>query len=200
MHIKTIKGTHTNNSVSLIERRDRNKHNSGILYFTGFSGSLKSSLMLRLEEKLFNEGIQIATLNNTIVREGLCSDLEKTKSDTKENLRRAIELSLLMANAGWVVLADYVSCGLVETDLFQKYPKHTFHEVFLQLNSKTRADIFLGNSEHTFKPFNQNILLAKKKTKSYEEKTKKYLKIELSSQNQFIEEVAGYVCKEFLFN
>lgn len=198
MHKKILKHPYPNNLVSPIERSNRNKHNSGILYFTGFSGSLKPSLLLKLEKKLFNDGIQVAIINDAIVREDLCSDLQKTKNDSKENLRRAIELSLLMTNAGWIVLADFVSCGSIETNLFKRFPQHILHEVFLKLNAKARKDIFFDKLDHANQTLNQNIQLDNKRTKSDNTHVKKYFEIELSNQSQLLEEIGRYVCKEFL--
>lgn len=95
-----------------ISRRLRNKQNnhaSFVIWFTGLSGSGKSTLANGLEQTLFKKGIQCYILDGDNVRLGINNDLDFSESGRKENIRRVSEIAKLMADAGLVVIASFIS-------------------------------------------------------------------------------------------
>ena len=94
---------------------DRNKraelkgHPSFLIWFTGLSGSGKSTIASRLEEELFNRGYHTYILDGDNVRKGLNSDLDFTDFGRQENIRRIGEVANLFVDAGIVVMASFIS-------------------------------------------------------------------------------------------
>ena len=95
--------------VSVQERRKANGHNSFLLWFTGLSGSGKSTIANKVEVALYSKGIKSYTLDGDNVRKGLNSDLGFSPEDRAENIRRIAGTASLMIDAGLVVLAAFVS-------------------------------------------------------------------------------------------
>jgi adenylylsulfate kinase len=91
------------------QRCKLNKHNSFLLWFTGLSGSGKSTIANDVEKALHLKGIHTYTLDGDNVRKGLNNNLTFSPDDRKENIRRIAEVSNLMVDAGLVVLAAFVS-------------------------------------------------------------------------------------------
>lgn len=96
-------------SISREERRALKKHNAFLLWFTGLSGSGKSTIANAVEKTLVEKGIHTYTLDGDNVRKGLNSDLAFSPGDRKENIRRIAEVANLMMDAGLVVLGAFVS-------------------------------------------------------------------------------------------
>jgi len=96
-------------NVSLKHRRDLNEHNSFLLWFTGLSGSGKSTIANAVENALHLKGIHTYTLDGDNIRKGLNKNLTFSPEDRKENIRRIAEVANLMVDAGLVVLAAFVS-------------------------------------------------------------------------------------------
>ena len=76
---------------------------------TGLSGSGKSTLAQALEQRLLSSGILSAILDGDVLRTGLSRNLGFTADDRSENLRRATELAIHLADAGVVVIAALIS-------------------------------------------------------------------------------------------
>jgi adenylylsulfate kinase len=95
--------------VSVDERRKSNEHNSFLIWFTGLSGSGKSTIANAVEKKLYEQGIKTYSLDGDNLRKGLNSDLTFSPDDRTENIRRIAEVAKLMIDAGLVVLAAFVS-------------------------------------------------------------------------------------------
>lgn len=87
-------------TVSREHRETLNGHRSAILWFTGLSGSGKSSLAHAVEEHLHQRNCRTFVLDGDNVRHGLCSDLGFSSKDLTENIRRIGELAKLMVG-GW---------------------------------------------------------------------------------------------------
>ena len=107
-----ITNQHTVWHEPLVHRKDRenmNKHKSVIIWFTGLSGSGKSSLAYSLEEVLHKNKIRTYVLDGDNIRKGLCKDLGFSDNDRAENIRRIGEVSKLMMGAGVVVLTAFIS-------------------------------------------------------------------------------------------
>ncbi len=80
-----------------------------ILWFTGLSGSGKSTIANALEQKLHAMGRHTAILDGDNVRHGLNQDLGFTDADRVENIRRVSEVGKLMVEAGLIVLVSFIS-------------------------------------------------------------------------------------------
>ncbi len=79
------------------------------LWFTGLSGSGKSTIAVALERKLIEMGRPAFRLDGDNLRHGLNSDLGFAAKDRTENIRRAGEVAKLMAEAGLIVIACFIS-------------------------------------------------------------------------------------------
>jgi len=95
--------------VSVIDRRKNNKQNSFLIWFTGLSGSGKSTIANLVEQRLFELGINTYTLDGDNVRKGINKNLTFSPEDRTENIRRIAEIANLMVDAGLVVLAAFIS-------------------------------------------------------------------------------------------
>lgn len=84
-------------------------HDSLLLWFTGLSGSGKSTIANALEVFLVEKGLHTYILDGDNVRKGLNSDLTFKPEDRKENIRRIGEVANLMVDAGLIVLSAFVS-------------------------------------------------------------------------------------------
>lgn len=95
-----------------INRQDRerlNQHRSLLIWFTGLSGSGKSTIANLLERKLHEKSIHTYTLDGDNLRRGLTKELTFSKEDRHENLRRTAEVAKLFIDAGNVVIAAFIS-------------------------------------------------------------------------------------------
>jgi adenylylsulfate kinase len=95
--------------VSKKDRIAHNKHNSFLIWFTGLSGSGKSTIANLVEETLFKAGTKTYSLDGDNIRKGINNDLSFAPDDRTENIRRIAEISNLMIDAGLVVFAAFVS-------------------------------------------------------------------------------------------
>lgn len=80
-----------------------------LLWFTGLSGSGKSTIANLVDQALFAAGRQCYALDGDNLRHGLCRDLGFTAADRVENIRRAGEVARLFMDAGLIVLASFIS-------------------------------------------------------------------------------------------
>jgi bifunctional enzyme CysN/CysC len=80
-----------------------------VLWFTGVSGSGKSTIANLVEVELHARGHLTCLLDGDNVRHGLCGDLGFTEADRCENIRRVSEVAKLMADAGLIVLVSFIS-------------------------------------------------------------------------------------------
>jgi adenylylsulfate kinase len=95
--------------VRKIQRQTLLHQNSFLLWFTGLSGSGKSTIANALEFKLHEEGFKTYALDGDNIRKGINKDLTFAPEDRKENIRRIAEVANLMVDAGVIVLAAFVS-------------------------------------------------------------------------------------------
>jgi bifunctional enzyme CysN/CysC len=95
--------------ISLAAREERNGHKAAVLWFTGLSGSGKSTIAKKLEQRLFAEGARTMFLDGDNLRHGLNGDLGFSSADRQENIRRAAELTRLAYAHGHLTLASFIS-------------------------------------------------------------------------------------------
>lgn len=95
--------------ISKADRIKSNNHNAFLIWFTGLSGSGKSTIANAVEQKLHQQGIKTYILDGDNIRKGINSDLSFDPKDRAENIRRIAEIANLMIDAGIVVLAAFVS-------------------------------------------------------------------------------------------
>jgi len=113
-------------------RRTLNAHTSRVLWFTGLSGSGKSTIANSLEKALHDQGIRTYVLDGDNVRHGLNSDLGFTDADRVENIRRIGEVAKLMVDAGIVVLTAFISPFRAERDMVRElFAGDEFLEIFV---------------------------------------------------------------------
>jgi len=98
-----------NYQVHRENRRSLNKQNSFLIWFTGLSGSGKSTIANALEHKLYKEGYKTYALDGDNIRKGINKDLTFSPEDRKENIRRIAEVANLMVDAGLIVFGAFVS-------------------------------------------------------------------------------------------
>lgn len=110
----------------------------GCIWFTGVPASGKSTLALLLEARLRAEGRAVCLLDGDAVRRGLCSDLGFSEADRAENIRRVSQVARMMADAGLVVLAAFVSPYRAEREKARAlFAPGRFVEVFVDARTRT---------------------------------------------------------------
>jgi bifunctional enzyme CysN/CysC len=103
-----------------------------ILWFTGLSGSGKSTIANEVEKRLYQDGRHSFLLDGDNVRHGLNKDLGFTDAARVENIRRVGEVAKLMTDAGLIVLTAFISPFQAERDLVRAMvPDDGFVEVFV---------------------------------------------------------------------
>jgi bifunctional enzyme CysN/CysC len=103
-----------------------------VLWFTGLSGSGKSTIANEVEKRLALMNRHTFLLDGDNVRHGLNKDLGFTEADRIENIRRVGEVAKLMADAGLIVLTAFISPFRAERDMVrQMLPEGEFIEIFV---------------------------------------------------------------------
>ncbi len=120
-----------NYQVSREEREVKNGHRAVCLWFTGLSGSGKSTVANVVEQELFNMGLKTYILDGDNIRKGLNNDLNFTEQSRIENIRRIGEVAKLMIDAGLVVLAAFVSPFIKDRQLLRSLMGERFIEIFV---------------------------------------------------------------------
>lgn len=91
------------------DRRKRNGHHSAVFWFTGLSGSGKSTIANRVAKSLHELGVQTYVLDGDNIRHGLNKDLGFSDEDRKENIRRIGEVAKLFVDSGQMVFTAFIS-------------------------------------------------------------------------------------------
>ncbi len=96
-------------TVSRSRREKMNRHKSVIIWFTGLSGSGKSTIAHTVEERLHQAGCRTFVFDGDNVRHGLCANLSFSEKDRHENIRRIGEMAKLFIEAGVIALTAFIS-------------------------------------------------------------------------------------------
>jgi len=118
-------------AISYEDRERQNGHRGHVLWFTGLSGSGKSTVASAVERELHERGIRTYILDGDNVRAGLNSDLDFSAESREENIRRIAHVSGLMKDAGIVVLSAFVSPYQKDRDFVREVAGSAFSEVFV---------------------------------------------------------------------
>lgn len=120
-------------SISKTERREKNKHHSFILWFTGLSASGKSSIANAVARALFDRGDQTFVLDGDNIRHGLNKNLGFDEESRKENIRRIGEVSKLFIESGQIVLTAFISPYKEDRHVVRALVEHDeFVEVYVK--------------------------------------------------------------------
>ncbi|MCP4934540.1 MAG: adenylyl-sulfate kinase [bacterium] len=95
--------------VDKLARAKQKRQTPFVLWFTGLSGSGKSTIASLVEKQLHAMGHHTYLLDGDNVRHGLCRDLGFTEADRVENIRRIGEISKLMVDSGLIVITSFIS-------------------------------------------------------------------------------------------
>jgi bifunctional enzyme CysN/CysC len=118
--------------VSKESRAEQKSQSAKIIWFTGLSGSGKSSIANILEKKLQALGKHTITLDGDNMRHGLNRDLGFTAADRVENIRRVGEVAKLMVNSGLICITSFISPFESERKMARSLvSENEFIEVFI---------------------------------------------------------------------
>ena len=95
--------------VSREEKEDFLNQHSKLIWFTGLSGSGKSTVVKGLEKELFKRGFFVQVLDGDNIRMGISNNLGFSEEGRKENIRRIAEVAKLFVDAGIITLCSFVS-------------------------------------------------------------------------------------------
>jgi len=95
--------------ITLEMREAQQGHQGCVLWFTGLSGSGKSTVATALQKELFSRGYRVYILDGDNVRHGLNADLGFSDDDRTENIRRIGELAKLFMDAGVITITSFIS-------------------------------------------------------------------------------------------
>ncbi|NDF13115.1 MAG: adenylyl-sulfate kinase [Proteobacteria bacterium] len=118
-------------------RAVQNGHLGGVLWFSGLSGSGKSSIAKELQRRLFDKGYHVYVLDGDNVRRGLNSDLGFTPAERSENIRRVGEVAALFADSGAIVITAFISPYKADRQRARVAAGDKFHGVYIKADIKT---------------------------------------------------------------
>ncbi len=104
-----------------------------VIWFTGLSGSGKSTIAVELEKRLFENGYLVYVLDGDNIRLGLNKNLGFSSEDRKENIRRISEVAKLFADTGIITITAFISPFRSDRDMARSLlGKGDFIEVFVK--------------------------------------------------------------------
>jgi len=167
-----------------------NGHKGAVVWFTGLSGSGKSTIAHAVEEALFERGCRSYVLDGDNIRHGLNKNLGFSPEDRTENIRRIGEVANLFVQAGIIALTAFISPYRADRDAARKVAGSDFIEVYVKcgidvcesrdtkgLYKKARAGEvkeFTGISAPYEEPLNPELVVDTSQ-ESLEESTKKVM-------------------------
>ncbi|MDC3366837.1 adenylyl-sulfate kinase [Flavobacteriaceae bacterium] len=121
-----------NFQINRFSRSKKLNQTPKLIWFTGLSGSGKSTVSDALEKILFEKGFSTYILDGDNIRFGLCKGLGFSLDDRTENIRRVAEVSNLMLDAGLIVIASFISPYKSQRDLVREIVgEENFLEVYV---------------------------------------------------------------------
>ena len=117
--------------VSREQREKNNGHPGIVIWFTGLSGSGKSTIANKLDVELNKRGLKTYILDGDNVRMGLNKDLGFSPESRKENIRRISEVAKLFADSGTIVMTAFISPYREDRDLARGVIGLDYVEVFV---------------------------------------------------------------------
>jgi len=137
--LRRAKNVHRQHLVVDKEARAKLRgHRGKCLWFTGLSGSGKSTITNAVEQVLHSRGMSTYILDGDNIRHGLNRDLGFTDADRVENIRRIAEVAKLMVDAGLVVLTAFISPFRSERDMARGlFQPDEFAEIYLDVSMET---------------------------------------------------------------
>ena len=125
-------------NVPRAEREAAQGHGAAVVWFTGLSGSGKSTIARRVERRLFEAGHRTMLLDGDHVRHGLSGDLGFSERDRAENVRRVGEAARLFFESGALTLCTFVSPYRADRDRVRGLiADDRFLEVFVDVDLDT---------------------------------------------------------------
>lgn len=119
-------------TVTKSDRRVQNGHGSCVLWFTGLSGSGKSTIANAVSSELYRQGINEYVLDGDNIRHGLNRDLGFSDHDRTENIRRIGEVAKLFVDSGAIVTTAFISPFRSDRDQVRAlFEEEEFIEVFV---------------------------------------------------------------------
>jgi adenylylsulfate kinase len=119
-------------AVTRQDREQAHNHRAFVLWFTGLSGSGKSTIANEVEQELFKKGFKTFTLDGDNIRSGINKNLGFTPEDRTENLRRIAEVAKLFVDAGNITLAAFISPMRKDRAMVEKIVgEENFFEIFV---------------------------------------------------------------------
>lgn len=118
-----------------ITRSDRerlNGHRGAVVWFTGLSGSGKSTIARALEEALFERSVRSYVLDGDNIRHGLNRNLGFSPEDRQENIRRIGEVAKLFAEAGLIAITAFISPYRTDRDQARAISSADFLEIYVE--------------------------------------------------------------------
>ena len=121
---------------TMVTRGDKErilKQKGCVIWFTGLSGSGKSTVACTLEHALASQGKTTVLLDGDNVRHGLNKNLGFAPNDRVENIRRIGEVSKLFADAGVITLVSFISPYIKDREAVRERCGEDFNEVYMKV-------------------------------------------------------------------
>jgi len=124
--------------INRTERERQNRHRGACIWFTGLSGSGKSTIAREVEKKLFERGVKPYVLDGDNIRHGLNNNLGFSPDDRRENIRRIGEVSKLFVDNATVVMTAFISPYREDRDNIRDiFMEGEFLEVYIEADLET---------------------------------------------------------------
>ncbi|WP_319204539.1 adenylyl-sulfate kinase [uncultured Ilyobacter sp.] len=126
-----------NGDITRKEREALLNQNGKVLWFTGLSGSGKSTIAVELEKELYKAGKLVYRLDGDNIRHGLNGNLGFTLEDRIENIRRISEVAKLFADSGMITLVSFISPTIEIRNMAREIIGEDFIEVYVNAGLST---------------------------------------------------------------
>ncbi|NDV27196.1 adenylyl-sulfate kinase [Desulfovibrio sp. JC010] len=118
--------------VSREDRENIHGHRAAVFWFTGLSGSGKSTIAHAVEKELFDDLMRVYVFDGDNVRHGLCADLSFAPTARTENIRRISEVAKLFVENSTVCLCAFISPLLSDRQMAREIiGDNDFYEIFV---------------------------------------------------------------------